>query len=259
MKRQHIIFNLDDTLVHCNKYFVQVINRFADQMTDWFPGIPREQVKQKQLEIDLRSVDKNGLTTEHFPQSFVDTYKYYCELAGREAEETKIDALRRLGESVFQIPVEPLPYMYETLERLKAEGHELYLHTGGDEANQRRKIAQLELAAYFDNRVFVSQYKDTAALEKILKQMKFDRDSTWMVGNSLRTDIVPAVELGIHAIHIPAKLEWEYNVVEVKSEPKGAFLTLNSLQEVPDAIHEYLKQSPDAIHEYLKQSMEKAE
>jgi putative hydrolase of the HAD superfamily len=142
---------------------------------------------------------------------------------------------------VFDIPVEPIPYMNETLQRLKEEGHELYLHTGGDEANQQRKIAQLELTTYFEHRIFISEHKDTTALSDILKTIKADPDVTWMVGNSLRTDIVPALEMDIHAIYIPAENEWQYNMVEVNVDHNSAFLTVDSLQEVPDVIEKHIK------------------
>lgn len=240
MRKQNILFNLDDTLAHCNKYFGQVIEEFADHMIKWFDSFTREEIKQKQLEIDLKSVDQHGLTSQRFPESFVHTYEHYCDLMGKKKNNADIEFLRALGFKVFQIPVEPLPYMNETLKQLKEAGHELYLHTGGDEPNQRRKIAQLELATYFEHRIFISEHKDTTALSDILKTIDADPNITWMVGNSLRTDIVPALEMNIHAIYIPAETEWKYNVVEVNVEPKGAFLTLNSLSEVPDAIHQYI-------------------
>lgn len=236
MPKLNIIFNLDDTLIHGNKYFMQVINQFTDQMIRWFPSVSREDIKKKQLHIDIEKVDKYGLTLDHFPQSFVDTYAFYCEETGRQQKEEDILLLRELGYSVFDMPVEPLPDMYETLERLKGQGHELYLHTGGEEENQRRKITQLELATYFENRIFISKRKDTTALSDIMKTTKFDPAITWMVGNSLRTDILPALELGVHAIYIPPEKEWEYNMVEIHIEPKAAFLQLGSLKEVPDAI-----------------------
>jgi putative hydrolase of the HAD superfamily len=249
MQKQNILFNLDDTLAECNKYFTQVIEQFAEQMTEWFAGVTKEQIKQKQLQIDMKAIDSHGLTSERFPESFVDTYTHFSDLTGRKTEESEIKMLRELGFKVFQIPVEPLPYMNETLQQLKDEGHDLYLHTGGDEPNQRRKIAQLELAAYFEHRIFISKHKDTTALNDIMKTMDFDPKITWMVGNSLRTDIVPALEMGINTIYIPTKTEWKYNVVEVNVEPKGAFFTLNSLNEVPEAIREYIgREEGNDIH-----------
>ncbi|MNN57615.1 hypothetical protein D3C81_1726100 [compost metagenome] len=61
-----------------------------------------------------------------------------------------------------------------------------------------------------------------------------------MVGNSLRTDIIPGLEQGTHVIYIPAPNEWHYNVVDITVKPKGAFLTLSSLNQVPEAIHGYV-------------------
>jgi putative hydrolase of the HAD superfamily len=147
-----------------------------------------------------------------------------------------------LGFKVFEIPVEPIPSMSETLQRLKDEGHELYLHTGGDEANQQRKIIQLELATFFEHRIFISEHKDTTALSDILKTINADPKITWMVGNSLRTDIVPALEMNIHAIYIPAETEWQYNVVEVDVQHSSAYLSVNSLQEVPDVIYKCIQE-----------------
>jgi putative hydrolase of the HAD superfamily len=240
MQKQNIIFNLDDTLIECNKYFHLVNEQYAALMKEWFPGIPSDTVKAKQVEYDLAVVDKNGLTVDHVPQSFMSAYGYFCKETGRNPREEEVNRLEKLGYSVFTMPVEPLPHMYETLEELKKAGHELYLHTGGEEKNQWRKISQLQLAAYFDNRVFISKHKDVEALAKIMDKMDFDPTITWMVGNSLRTDIIPGLEQGIHVIYIPAPNEWHYNVVDITVKPKGAFLTLSSLNQVPEAIHGYV-------------------
>lgn len=240
MEKQTILFNLDDTLSYCNRYFNQVIDEFADQMTTWFHSITKEEVKQKQLQIDVEAISQHGLKSERFPESFVNTYKYFSDLTGKEMKKDDIQYVRDLGFKVFETPVEPIPYMNETLQRLKDEGHELYLHTGGDEANQRRKITQLELATFFEHRVFISEHKDTTALSDILKTIKADPKVTWMVGNSLRTDIVPALEMNIHAIYIPAESEWEYNVVEVNVEHSSEYLTVHSLKEVPAVIDHFI-------------------
>lgn len=240
MNNQTIFFNLDDTLIHCNKYFGIVIEQFIKRIESLFPHLTSDLIRHKQVEIDLASVAINGLTTEHFPHSFVDTYKYFSEEFSMELNDDVIVELYNLGNSVFQMPVEPLPHMYETLEKLKFKGYNMYLHTGGDEANQYRKITQLQLATFFDNRIFVSIHKDTAALKNIVTKMGFDLSNTWMVGNSLRTDVIPGLEVGLNVIYIPAEEEWEFNVVNVDIEPSGAYMTLKSLAEVPDAIQEYV-------------------
>lgn len=241
MQKQNILFNLDDTLAYCNRYFNRVIGVFADQMAEWFNSLTKEEIRQKQLEIDLDAIDEYGLRSDRFPESFVETYNYFCYLTGKEKKKSETEYLRELGFKVFDIPVEPIPFMNETLGQLKEAGHELYLHTGGDEANQRKKISQLELTTYFEHRIFISEHKDTTALSDILKTIDADPKETWMVGNSLRTDIKPALELDTNAIYIPAETEWKYNVVDVEVEPKGAYFKLNSLREVPDTIHQYIQ------------------
>jgi putative hydrolase of the HAD superfamily len=244
MKKQNVLFNLDDTLVECNKYFRMVVEQFSVLLVDWFRDyhISAEQIRQKQLELDLASVAQYGITSKHFPQSFVDTYAYFCAAHGIMPDPNRIAQLERLGKSVYDFIAEPLPDMYETLKQLKREGHDLFLHTAGDELIQRKKIAQLQLSAYFENRIFISRYKNTEALGRIINEMHFDPTETWMIGNSLRTDIMPGLELGVQVIYIPVTEEWQYNITHVDVEPRGAFLTLPSLKMVPDAIRNYANQ-----------------
>jgi putative hydrolase of the HAD superfamily len=240
MQKQTILFNLDDTLVYCNRYFNRVIEGFLEQMIIWFDTVSKEEIRQKQLQIDLSAINKYGLKSERFPESFVETYTYFCGKTGKERQKSEMDSLRELGFQVFKIPVEPIPYMNETLQQLKDAGHKLYLHTGGDVANQRRKITQLELSVFFGNRIFISEYKDTTALSDILKTIHANPKITWMVGNSLKTDIKPALEMNINAIFIPAETEWKFDKVDISFKPKSAFITLNSLRDVPRAIHDQI-------------------
>lgn len=238
MKPQTILFDLDDTLIHCNKYFDAVLDQFADLLCTWFaagrPGI--EDIKKKQLEIDIAGVNIHGFTIDHFPKSLVETYMYFSNLYGRDPSKLEEEELLALGKSVYDLSVEPYPYMVETLDRLQASGHKLHLYTGGIAAHQHKKIKSVQLEAYFGDRVFVRQHKTAEALEAILQEQGFDRSETWMIGNSIRTDVVPALKAGIHCIYIPAITEWQYNIVEINEEPKGHFLRLQSLQEVPEAI-----------------------
>jgi putative hydrolase of the HAD superfamily len=242
MKLQTILFDLDDTLVHCNKYFELVIEQFVDQMNTWFRGygIQSKQIRAKQSELDVAAVQSHGFTAEHFPQSFVDTYEHYSELEGRPKSTTEVDFLYRLGFSVYeQQNIEPYPHMRETLTRLQKRGHELNLYTGGVEKVQLHKVEQLGLSDFFGDRIFVALHKNTEAMEHVLRKEQFDLDRTWMIGNSIRTDIVPAMENGIHSIHIPAIHEWDYNNIDIQVRPQSTFLRLSSLVEVPEAIERY--------------------
>lgn len=239
MNQQTLILDLDDTLIHCSKYFIQSKNEFADQMQNWFDFLSKEEILQKQLEIDVKNVDKHGLHSSLYPESLVLTYKYFCVKYGRALKKREIDLVRRIGQEVFKLEVQPFPYVYDVLESLQEDGHRLYLFTGGDMKNQRRKIDQLGLDRYFENRVFIQQHKNSSTMKKVLNKIDSDKKLTWMIGNSLKTDVKPAIELGINAIHIPSEFEWSYNIIDLEIEPSGTFAELESLLHLPEYLRDY--------------------
>lgn len=241
--KQQLLFDLDDTLIYCNKFFYLVIEQFTDLMSDWFRGhnITAGTIRDKQTEIDIAGVHLVGFKSDHFPESFIETYRHFSDLVGRSRSIVEEDFLWKLGRSVYEHAVEPYPFMEETLDKLTSDGHELHLYTGGELLIQQRKINQIQLERYFDNRIYVRSHKNIEAMETILSEGQFDRSSTWMIGNSLRTDVIPALTSGINAIHMKTDSEWAYNIVGIDVEPKGAFITLSQLSEVPGSIHEYVQ------------------
>jgi putative hydrolase of the HAD superfamily len=106
MNKQTILFDLDDTLIHCNKYFHAVIDEFADWIVSWFEGFPvsKEQVKEIQYEIDVSAVAELGFAAGHFPRSLVRTYEYFCAAHGCKPSENKREQLVELGKSVYLHP-----------------------------------------------------------------------------------------------------------------------------------------------------------
>ncbi|MFR9708999.1 HAD family hydrolase [Paenibacillus sp. MB22_1] len=242
---QQVIFDLDDTLIHCNKYFDLILDQFADLMTDWFKtyGISTKEIREKQTEIDVAGVHQIGFASSHFPESLVDTYRYYARVTGRKDLPEEEERLMKLGLSVYEQPIEPYPGMVETLNLLRSQGHELHLYTGGDTVIQQRKIEQMRLAEYFQDRIYIRQHKNAKALEEILKSRRFDRSRTWMIGNSLRTDVMPALSAGIKAIYIKIPNEWLYNIVELQHDGDSEMHTVTSLVEVPRVIFNHIHQT----------------
>ncbi|WP_281884535.1 HAD family hydrolase [Paenibacillus sp. YYML68] len=241
--KQTILFDMDDTLIYCNKFFDLVMDQFADQMEAWFHSykLSPADIKHTQSELDLQQVLVSGFSPDHFPRSFLLTYQHYSALTGRPESEQERLRLLELGASVYGHSIEPYPYMEQTLATLTAEGHELHLYTGGDTAIQMRKVKEAELDRFFNNRIHITRHKNIEFLDQLLDSLQADRSHTWMIGNSLRTDIMPALTCGIHAIFMPAEVEWSYNQIEVNVEPQGAYLTLSSLHMIPEAIREYVQ------------------
>ncbi|OBZ18121.1 HAD family hydrolase [Bacillus sp. FJAT-27264] len=241
---QQVIFDLDDTLVHCNKYFDLILGQYFELMAEWFQdyGLPTSDMRSKQAEIDVETVSTSGLASDNFPKSLIGTYHFFCTKYGRKADAFEEQQLMKLGMSVYDQEIEAYPGMVETLDTLKQEGHDLYLYTGGDDTIQQRKIEQMKLDVYFDDRIFIRKHKNVEALENILASGAFDRKVTWMVGNSLRTDVLPAVTAGINSIYLKQQNEWLYNMIELQREMQQSVKTISSIYEVPPVIRSAVQQ-----------------
>ncbi|MBE9916653.1 HAD family hydrolase [Paenibacillus donghaensis] len=241
--KQHILFDMDDTLIHCNKYFGLVLGEFFELLHHWFgeQTFSTDEIRQKQIEIDVANVSRTGFSSGSFPYSLIETYRYFCRKLDRPIHLEEEQQLNKLGLSVYEHEVEPYPGMVETLETLQRDGHKLYLYTGGEREIQQRKIDQMKLSNYFDDRIYITQHKNESTLEQILQQGSFDRSITWMIGNSLRTDVVPAVTAGLNSIYLKQSDEWLFNIVELQQKPKNPFYTVTSIQEVPGIIDSKVK------------------
>lgn len=235
---QQILFDLDDTLIYCNRYFFRTIDAIARQLVTWFndDSVSIEEVKSMQARLDTELIAQTGFKSEHFPQSFIETYEHYCRLLGRAQHAREKDQIWRMGMEVYNHETEPYPHMEETLSQLQQAGHELHLYTGGEPKIQLRKVEEIGLAKYFDDRIYIRQVKNIIALDEVLQSQAFDRERTWMIGNSIRNDIVPALHAGIHAIHVEVPDEWNYNIINVDIQPKGQFLTVKSLSQIPSIL-----------------------
>lgn len=239
-RKQTVFFDLDDTLIHCNKYFIGVLDRFVDQMSAWFPDVSLKDIRDLQVEFDLAGIKKQGLVKERFPHSLAEVYDHFAKLTGRDVTSLEREQLIELGFQVYEQDYEPYPDMAETLQQLQEDGHQLKLFTGGDPVIQLAKVDQLNLKRFFGEHIFVAKHKNTQAFEGVLRKTNSDPEHTWMVGNSARTDMIPALEAGAHAIFIPNDTEWVYNQVDINVQPSGAFIQLDELKEVPEAIRDYL-------------------
>lgn len=238
---QQILFDLDDTLIYCNRYFYQAIHHFAEQIVEWFDHfeVSQQAVKEIQAGRDALLIAESGFKSEHFPQSFIDTYQQLIQLTGRASSPLETDKLWQMGLDVYRHDALPYPFMEDTLQHLARKGHQLHLYTGGEPAIQLRKIHDLALDRYFEDRIYIRQVKNNDTLDELLTAYDFDRDRSWMIGNSIRNDIVPALHAGINAIHVITPDEWSYNIIDIDIQAKGAFESIHSLQQIPSVLSRY--------------------
>lgn len=219
---QTLIFDADDTLWECNTYFEQAIHRFMDFLHS-------EHLSREEIREVLDTFERvNGYGARAFAKSLVETYR---ELATKNdpGDEEEIEGL---GLSILEQQMEPIAGVEETLTALKPH-HTLLLFTKGEEEEQHIKISRSQLADYFKFHI-VTHDKTIETYKEITEDLNLEPENTWMIGNSMRSDIVPALAAGISAIYIPNPHTWHMENVELEQDPAwpGSFLELDKITEM---------------------------
>jgi putative hydrolase of the HAD superfamily len=206
--RRHLVIDGDDTLWENNIFFEAAAEAFIDFLDH--SSLSREQVRAVLDEVERANLPRHGYGSAAFGRNLQETFRRLTE---REAADHELEHLAELGRQVVSQPVQLLPAVAETLTEL-ARRHDLTLFTKGEQEEQTMKVERSGLAGHFD-RVVVTAEKDVAAYHDLVAAHGFDPQSTWMVGNSPRSDINPPLEAGLRAVFIPHPRTWSLEVVDV--------------------------------------------
>lgn len=223
-----VIFDGDDTLWQNQVFYDEAKGEFYHLMER--QGFDRRKVSSYLAEIDVANVARFGFSKLRFAQSMQDVYDLLCAQQDRPVDPAILDEVRSIGISVFQRTPLLLEGAPETLMRLRA-AYRLYLYTAGEPDIQRGKLAALKIEQYFD-RIQIIERKEQTQLRLFLKQERLSPHRTWMVGNSLRSDINPALGLGLRCIWL-ISASWEYDSEELLP---GGLWEVSNLNEIPDII-----------------------
>lgn len=219
---QTLIFDADDTLWECNKYFEQAIHRFIDFLHA--EHLSREQIREV-LDTFER---KNGYGAVAFAKSLRETYRELAT-ANDPGDEAIVE---RLGLSILDEHMETIEGVAETLVLLKPH-HTLYLFTKGDHEEQQLKISRSPLAGEFADHI-IEPDKTPETYRDIVSKYGLNPIETWMIGNSLRSDIKPALVAGINAVYIPNPHTWHMEHTDVEHDPSwpGTWLKLETFTDL---------------------------
>ncbi|HEV7721430.1 MAG TPA: HAD family hydrolase [Iamia sp.] len=215
----------DDTLWHNETYFADAQATFVQILAPWTPE--GEDVLALHDATERANLELFGYGIKGFTLSMVETA---IEVSRGEVSISAIAELLRLGKQMLAHPVELLDGVAEAVDAL-AQGHRLVLITKGDLIHQETKIARSGLADRFERIEIVSE-KDPATYKGILDRMEVTPERFLMAGNSVRSDILPVLELGGHAVHVPYAITWSHEVVEEGDD--DAFPVLASLGDLAE-------------------------
>lgn len=221
-------FDADDTLWHNENIFENVHVRYRALLSRYHEA---ETVDRTLFATEMRNLDRYGYGIKGFTLSAIETA---IELSESRISADEIRRLILLGQEMLAHPVELLEAAAEVVPVL-AQQHRLLLITKGDLRDQERKLSKSGLALHFSHVEIVSE-KDPLTYERILRRYDIAPDRFLMVGNSLKSDILPVLALGAYAAHMPYHLTWGAERVEHLPEAEGRFFQIGSLREVPELI-----------------------
>ena len=207
-----LIIDADDTLWENEIYYEQCIAAFAKLMVA--QGFAREEAERTLDAVERERVPLVGYAPQEFARNLVITYRRLCEHYDQQHVVDEVsDRVWEIGQGVTEHPIVLLGGVAETLARLCGR-FRLLLLTKGDREAQESKLARSGLGHFFD-RVHVVPEKDADVFRDLVAEYGLQPEQTWMVGNSPRSDINPALEAGIGAIHVPHLNTWDLEQEEI--------------------------------------------
>ncbi|MGI9072429.1 MAG: HAD family hydrolase [Bryobacteraceae bacterium] len=199
--RQHLIFDADDTLWENNIYFEEAFDQFCAYLahSSMAPG----QIRAVLDEIEIVNAKVNGYGCRNFGCNLTACFEH---LAEREILECDVKAVMEFAHAILERPLELLPGVEDTIAEL-SQRHELTLFTKGDPEEQQLKIDRSGLTRYLHHAAIVKE-KNAPAYRQLAQEREFRLDKTWMIGNSPKSDINPALAAGLSAVYVPHPRTW---------------------------------------------------
>jgi putative hydrolase of the HAD superfamily len=223
-----LAFDADDTLWHNETIFEDVHERYRQMLSQYHDAAT---VDRTLFATEMRNLELYGYGVKGFTLSALETA---IELTGGKISTAEIRQLIALGRDMLAHPVVLLAGVAETLAAL-APTHRLLVITKGDLRDQERKIAKSGLADFFSHTEIVSD-KNEAAYAAILRRHAIAAPGFVMVGNSLKSDILPVLALGGTGVHIPYHLNWEHERADPPTTAHGRFFTVKTIRDLPDLL-----------------------
>ncbi len=224
-------FDADDTLWHNENIFERVHERYFELLRRHHDAAT---VEKALFATEMRNLPLYGYGIKGFMLSSIETALTITDGAFSPGE---IQELIALGKEMLDHPVELLEGAHEALDAL-APRHRLLLITKGDLRDQERKLAKSGLAHRFQAIEIVSE-KDTGTYGRILQRHAISAGRFLMVGNSMKSDILPVLALGGAGVHVPYRITWSHENAEAPTGAEGRLFHAASLRELPGIVERW--------------------
>jgi len=200
-----VAFDADDTLWVNEPVFQDVEQALVEMLSHY---VPLTQARDRLFETNIRNLELFGYGAKSFTLSMIETA---IEISAGHVSAAEIQKIMNLGKNLIQYPIELLDGVETVLQQLQGR-FQLMLLTKGDLYDQECKIARSGLADYFDHVEIIGE-KDELAYQKVLAKYRFTTEEFLMVGNSVKSDVLPVVNIGGRAIHLPFHTTWQHEEI----------------------------------------------
>ena len=217
---QVIAFDADDTLWVNEPYFQATERQFCALLE---PYLPHDEVSAALLKNEIKNIPIYGYGVKGFMLSMLETA---LQVSENQVDTITIGKIIALGKEMLNQEIELLNGVEELLKSLHGK-YKLVVATKGDLLDQERKLQRSGLAKYFHHIEIMSE-KDEASYQKLLQHLDVQPDTFLMIGNSVKSDILPVLAIGGHAYHIPYHTTWALEKVEKEVKHKN-FKQLDSI------------------------------
>ena len=226
-----VIFDGDDTLWRSEQLYDDARSqaRFIVSKS----GLDGAQWEERERVIDVQNVSKFRYSMQRFPSSCVQAYEELCLRKGRPVDRPIAEQILRTAQSVFERDPPLVAGARETLTLLRSRGARLALLTKGDHKLQLRRVERSGLREFF-HVIRIVPEKSPEIIREVVAALGVDAGSAWMVGNSMRSDVVPAMNAGLRAVRIPAHV-WEHERTHDHITLDGV-ITTSHIADVPALI-----------------------
>jgi putative hydrolase of the HAD superfamily len=219
-----IAFDADDTLWVNETYFREAEAKFAQLLSAY--ETPNK-IDQELFKTEIKNLELYGYGVKGFMLSMVECA---LELSNYNLNPKLLNDILNIGKEMLEKPIELLDGVEETLKALQGK-YKLIVATKGDLLDQERKLEKSGLLQYFHH-IEVMSEKKAVDYKKLIAHLDIQSNELLMIGNSLKSDVLPLIDIGASAIHVPFHTTWAHEEVSESEQKNVDYLTINNLKEL---------------------------
>jgi putative hydrolase of the HAD superfamily len=218
-----IAFDADDTLFVNEPYFLETEEKFCELMQDY---LSKHDISKELFKIEIDNLKIYGYGIKAYILSMIEAA---MKISNNTIPVEVIEKIIEYGKELLEKPIELLDGVEETLEALHGK-YKLVVATKGDLLDQRRKLHNSGLGKYFHH-IEVMSDKQEKDYTDLLKRLEIQPSAFLMIGNSLKSDVLPVLAIGGHAVHIPFHTTWAHERIDYEVKHKN-FSTVEKMLDV---------------------------